>query len=147
MIRIPKVTMTMRELDRLKCKTSLHPTIKAASSITRSESRRTLLSNYQDRQREYRRWRNVELEFHVALLTISHVAMLRAVGELGGFAMWAIFFDDFQQARNKLDQLRALPLDSDLSRRTHNQSKRMGKLGMAASRHCVWVFNSTPARP
>ncbi|WP_237380982.1 hypothetical protein [Cupriavidus sp. SW-Y-13] len=35
----------------------LHPSIKAASSITRSESRRRLLAEYQQRQAEYRRWR------------------------------------------------------------------------------------------
>jgi hypothetical protein len=34
-----------------------HPTIRAASSITRSESRSRLLAEYQQRQADYRRWR------------------------------------------------------------------------------------------
>jgi len=35
----------------------LHPSINAASSITRSEPRSKLLAEYQQRQAEYRRWR------------------------------------------------------------------------------------------
>jgi hypothetical protein len=131
--------ITARALARL------HPTIKAASSITRSESRRTLLAEYQDRQREYRRWRGhvgkksgaqvagmiadkdmriADLESKVAILTASHVAMLRVVGESGGFAKWAAFFDDFRQARDKLDKLGALPMDQSPSRSIESQPKR-----------------------
>ncbi|MDZ5777320.1 hypothetical protein U4I94_23140, partial [Stenotrophomonas maltophilia] len=85
----------------------LHPQIKAASSITRSKERSRMLAQYQERQAEFRRWRGrpgklsgdaaasaladrdvriAELESQVALLTASHVAMIRAVGELGGFS-------------------------------------------------------------
>jgi len=110
----------------------LHPTIKAASSITRSEARSKLLADYQERQREYRRWKSrtgkqssadisatltkkelriAELEATVQLLTASHVAMLRAVGAAGGFSKWAQFFDGFKEARDTLTQLGAVPMD------------------------------------
>ncbi|MFM0008123.1 hypothetical protein PQR57_45335 [Paraburkholderia dipogonis] len=107
-----------------------HPTIKAASSITRSESRSRLLAQYQQRQADYRRWRvrvarrsgadtaasladkNIriaELEATVQLLTASHLAMLRAVGELGGFSKWAKFYEHHREGRNKLAELGAIP--------------------------------------
>jgi len=108
----------------------LHPSISAASSITRSESRRRLLAEYQQRQVEYRRWRGratkrsgadmaatladkdyriAELEATVQLLTASHLAMLRAVGELGGFSKWARFYEQYRDVRDKLAELGALP--------------------------------------
>lgn len=108
----------------------LHPTIKAASSITRSGPRGALLAEYQHRQKEYRRWRDrvgkksgvqvaatiadkdiriVDLESQVALLTASHLAMLRVVGELGGFAKWASFYEQFREATQQLDRLGATP--------------------------------------
>ncbi|PFH12396.1 hypothetical protein BCF11_4877 [Collimonas sp. PA-H2] len=110
----------------------LHPTIKAASSITRSEVRSKLLADYQERQREYRRWQSraskqssadisatlakkelriAELEATVQLLTASHVAMLRAVGAAGGFSKWAQFFDAFKEVRDTLIQVGAVPLN------------------------------------
>lgn len=108
----------------------LHPSIKAASSITRSDSRSRLLAEYQQRQSEYRRWRGrvakrsgadtaasladkdiriAELEATVQLLTASHLAMLRAVGELGGFSKWAKFYEQYREARDKLTELGAVP--------------------------------------
>ena len=123
----------------------LHPTIRAASSITRSETRSALLAEYQHRQKEYRRWRGrvgkksgvqvaatiadkdfriADLESQVALLTASHLAMLRAVGELGGFGKWAAFYDQFREAREKLDRLGATPkfvtAESSASSRSRN---------------------------
>lgn len=107
-----------------------HPGINAASSITRSPTRRALLEKYQMRQLEYRRWRSraahrssddlvlsladkdariAELEACVQLLTASHVAMLRAVGEMGGFRFWSKFYGDFREARDKLVELGAMP--------------------------------------
>lgn len=104
----------------------LHPTIKAASSIIRCKNRSTLLANYQARQKEYQRWqgnllkiskekaaaalaekdyRIAELERKVQILTASHVAMIRAVGEMGGFKRWAAFFDKFQSVRKELENL------------------------------------------
>jgi hypothetical protein len=108
----------------------LHPRIKAASSITRSIERSRLLSSYQQRQAEFRRWRGrptklagaaaasaladrdlsiSELESQVALLTSSHVALIRAVGELGGFSKWAQFYQSYRDSRDRLIQLGALP--------------------------------------
>lgn len=108
-----------------------HPSINAASSITRSESRNKLLAEYQQRQTEYRRWRGrvakrssadtatsladkdiriAELEATVQLLTASHLAMLRAVGELGGFSKWAKFYEQYREARDKLIELGAVPV-------------------------------------
>jgi len=108
----------------------LHPSIKAASSITRSESRSRLLAQYQLRQAEYRRWRErvarrsgadtaasladkdiriAELEATVQLLIASHLAMLRAVGELGGFSKWARFYEHHREARDKLAEFGAMP--------------------------------------
>jgi hypothetical protein len=108
----------------------LHPRINAASSITRSKERSRLLAKYQERQAEHRRWcggpgklssvaaasaladrdvRIAELESQVALLTASHVAMIRAVGELGGFSKWAQFYESYRGSRDQLAQLGALP--------------------------------------
>lgn len=108
----------------------LHPQIKAASSITRSKERSRMLAQYQERQAEFRRWRGrpgklsgdaaasaladrdvriAELESQVALLTASHVAMIRAVGELGGFSKWAQFYESYSGSRDRLVQLGALP--------------------------------------
>lgn len=108
----------------------LHPRINAASSITRSAERSHMLAQYQERQAEFRRWRGrpgklsgaaaasaladrdmriAELESQVALLTASHVAMIRAVGELGGFSKWAQFYESYRGSRALLAQLGALP--------------------------------------
>lgn len=108
----------------------LHPRINAASSITRSVERSRMLAQYQERQAEFRRWRGrpgklsgdaaasaladrdlriAELESQVALLTASHVAMIRAVGELGGFTKWAQFYESYRSSRDQLAQLGALP--------------------------------------
>lgn len=109
----------------------LHPKINAASTITRHPERSKLLEHYQERQEQYRRWsgrvskqskaitsaaladkdlRIAELEKQVALLTASHVAMIRAVGELGGFGKWAQFFTNYRESRIELERLGALPL-------------------------------------
>ena len=53
--------------------------------------------------------RIAELESQVALLTASHVAMIRAVGELGGFSKWAQFYESYSGSRDQLAQLGALP--------------------------------------
>ncbi|WGS46153.1 hypothetical protein LFL97_34510 [Burkholderia sp. JSH-S8] len=123
----------------------LHPSIKAASSITRSEFRSSLLAVYQQRQSEYRRWRGrvakrsgadtaasladkdiriAELEATVQLLTASHLAMLRAVGELGGFGKWARFYDEYRDARDKLINLGAVPTATVASMEVDMPTKR-----------------------
>jgi hypothetical protein len=107
-----------------------HSSIKAASSITRSEARSKLLAQYQERQAEYRRWRGrvgkqssantaatleqkehriAEREANVQILTASHLAMLRAVGELGGFSKWAKFYEQYRDVRDRFADLGAMP--------------------------------------
>jgi hypothetical protein len=107
-----------------------HSTLKAASSITRSPQRSALLAHYQKKQEEFRGWRKrltriskdnaamemvekdlriAELESQVELLSASHVAMIRAIGELGGFSKWAKFFEGYQSVRDKLAQKGAMP--------------------------------------
>jgi hypothetical protein len=108
----------------------LHPTIRSASSITRSETRSAVLAEYQCRQKDYRRWRGsvgkqsrvqvaatiadkdiriADLESQVELLAASHLAMLRVVGELGGFGKWAAFYYQSREARQRLERLGATP--------------------------------------
>ncbi|MGF7001565.1 hypothetical protein [Paraburkholderia sp. GAS32] len=124
----------------------LHPSINAASSITRSEARSTLLAEYRQRQAAYRRWRGrvgkrsgadtaasltdkdiriAELEATVQLLTASHLAMLRAVGELGGFSKWVRFYAQYRDARDKLAQLGAIP-EAAISPMPEESPKRRG---------------------
>lgn len=100
-----------------------HPTINSASSMTRNEARRTLIAEYQARQSELRRWRGatahrtnaatakllaekdrriLELEAQVQLLTSSHLAVIRAVGEMGGFSRWAEFYAHYPAAKRLL---------------------------------------------
>lgn len=101
------IDITAREVARR------HPHIAAASTITRSSSRSALLEEFKGRQDEFRRWsRNsdktsksnmammlaekdrqiAELHQQLEVLTASHVAMIRAVGELGGFVKWRQLF-------------------------------------------------------
>jgi len=122
------VDITARAVARL------HPSLKAASSITRSESRSTLLAQYRLRQDEFRRWRGRvgkragdqnastlvdkqsridQMETMVALLTASHVALLRSLGELGGFAKWAAFYERFREARDALQKIGAIPAENE----------------------------------
>jgi hypothetical protein len=121
------VDITARAVARL------HPSLKAASSITRSESRSRLVAQYRHRQNEFRRWRSRvgkragdqnaaalvdkqsridQMETMVALLTASHVALLRSLGELGGFAKWAAFYERFREARDALQQIGAIPAEN-----------------------------------
>jgi hypothetical protein len=122
------VDITARAVARL------HPSLKAASSITRSESRSTLVAKYRHRQNEFRRWRGRvgkragdqnaaaladkqsridQMEAMVALLTASHVALLRSLGELGGFAKWAAFYERFREARDALQKIGAIPGENE----------------------------------
>lgn len=119
-----------------------HPTINSASSMTRNDTRREMITEYQARQAEFRRWRGktahrgnaatakllaekdlriLELEAQVQLLTSSHLAAIRAVGELGGFARWSEFYAGYTAAQRTLgtetsfamDNVRPLRTDSD----------------------------------
>ena len=107
-----------------------HTSLKAPSSITRSVLRSEIVNFYTNKQKELKSWQKrvgktskdnlskslaekdlkiTELERKVDLLTASHVAMIRAVGELGGSAKWAAFFKDYQSIRNELEKMGAIP--------------------------------------
>lgn len=106
-----------------------HSSLKAPSSITRNVSRTEIVNYYINKQQELKSWQKrvgktskenlskslaekdikiAELERKVELLTVSHVAMIRAVGELGGSAKWAAFFKDYQAIRNELEKMGAM---------------------------------------
>lgn len=108
----------------------LHSKISHASSITRSQIRSALLAQYQEKQRyirthvgsiKKRSRENIaadlankdqkiaELERRIEILTVSHSAMIRVVGELGGMSKWLSFFENYQQIRDDLQNLGAMP--------------------------------------
>ena len=108
----------------------LHPKISHASTITRSTARSELLARYQAKQQDIRKHlgrqtkqskekiaadlaskdrKIAELEKQVDILRASHLAMIRAVGELGGMSKWMKFFEGFQEVREQLDKLGAIP--------------------------------------
>jgi hypothetical protein len=104
--------------------------LKAASSITRNPHRVARLKIFQERQKEFRKWQGrvvksskenvaqaiavreikiADLQRQVDLLTASHIAMIRVIGELGGYAKWAKFFENYQSIHNALLSMRAIP--------------------------------------
>lgn len=119
----------------------LHPNIGHASTITRNPTRSELLAQYQTKQQDIRKHigrltkrskestaaelaskdqRIAELERQVDLLRSSHLAMIRAVGELGGMSKWMKFFENFKEVRDQLHKLGAMPVADleSLSRHT-----------------------------
>jgi hypothetical protein len=152
------VDITARAVARL------HPSLKAASSITRSESRRALVAQYRHRQNEYRRWRGRagkrsgdqnaaalldrqnridQLESMVALLTASHLALLRSLGELGGFAKWAAFYEHFQKGREALRDLGAIPAENQSHPANEVIHERTSQLNMTPMRTSVRPNSTT----
>lgn len=102
----------------------LHPAIGHASTITRSPARSALVGQFQTKQQEIRKHlgrqtkrskesiaaelatkdqRIAELEKQVDILRASHLAMIRAVGEMGGMSKWMKFYENFKEIRNQLD--------------------------------------------
>jgi 16S rRNA G527 N7-methylase RsmG len=143
MVKVLEGLLERNEEITARAVARLHPRISAASSITRSESRAKLLAQYQDRQREIRGWhgklsklskekaafslaekdeRIAELERQVTILTASHVAMIRAVGEMGGFSAWRRFFERTKGVRDSLIQMGAVP--DDLVRNLSQQNQQ-----------------------
>ena len=107
-----------------------HPVLKSASSITRNADRTSLLAKYQTQQKQFRAMRDqmpkrsrdqiaaqiaqkdariAELERQVEVLTVSHLAMIRAVGELGGIGKWMKFYAYHREVRDELNRLGVLP--------------------------------------
>ncbi len=95
--------------------------------LVRSE----LLKRYQEQQKQFRKLREpapkrsrdqlvkqlaqkdsriADLERQVEALRISHLAMIRTVGELGGMSKLLKLFEGYpREVRNELDRLSALP--------------------------------------
>lgn len=109
----------------------MHPNISHASTITRNPTRSALLAQYQTKQQDIRKHlgrltkrskestaselaskdqRIAELERQVDLLRSSHLAMIRAVGELGGMSKWMKFYESFRDVRDQLYKLDAIPV-------------------------------------
>jgi hypothetical protein len=108
----------------------LHSKISYASTITRSQFRSELLAIYQEKQKDIRTHvsrikkrslgntavelakkdqKIAELEKQVEILTVSHIAMIRVVGELGGMSKWLKFFESYKNVRDELQKLSAMP--------------------------------------
>lgn len=104
--------------------------LKHASDVTRQSKRRLLLEQYQMRQQELRamvektnsqsrtnlsrrlallQQENEKLKSERNLLIASHKAMLLAVGEMGGIAAWRRFYPKWEEVREQLLELQALP--------------------------------------
>ena len=126
----------------------LHPSLSNASAITRNEERQRLVAQYQERQGELRRWHGrvnkqsrdktaselakkdqwiSELEAQVATLVDSHVAMIAAMGEVGGMAKLVKFYERYRDIRNRLQELDALPGTDDLPHEPRRGETKGGK--------------------
>ncbi len=118
------ITITARAVARL------HSAVKHASSIIRSSTRSSLMAQYQERQKQFRTMRSripkhsrdqiaaqivqkdtriEELERQVEILCVSHLAMIRAVGEQGGIGKWIKLYGSYREVRDQLDKLGVLP--------------------------------------
>jgi hypothetical protein len=107
-----------------------HPAIGHASSITRIPARAELLARAQEQQKQFREWqgrlpkrsrdqlaaqlaqkdvRIGELEREVEILRVSHLAMIRTVGELGGISKLLKLYEGWREGRAELDRLGVLP--------------------------------------
>ena len=102
----------------------------AASSLTRDAWRSGVVAEFRAEQERIRRQvektdkgsrtqvvaalarekeRSAELKRQVALLAASHLALIRAVGELGGMRAWSRFFEKYEGAARDLRTLGAMP--------------------------------------
>jgi len=104
--------------------------VEHASSLTRDPWRASIIAEFQAEQDRIRKLiqksdktsavnlaaalareqaRVADLESRVALLSASHLALIQAVGEMGGLRAWARFFDSYENAVAGLRELGALP--------------------------------------
>lgn len=107
-----------------------HSSLGHASSITRNPERRRMLELHQEQQRLRREWvgraprrsrdqlaaqlaqkdaRIAELEHQVEILRISHLAMIRTVGELGGISKLLKLYEGYRNIKDDLGRLGLLP--------------------------------------
>jgi hypothetical protein len=128
-----RVLEEMLELDEditARAAARRHAVISHASSITRSTHRSEMVASFRVQQAERRGWshrlqkrsrekaaseltardaRIKVLEGQVETLRVSHLAMIRAVGELGGMAKWRKLFEEHREIRESLRTVGALP--------------------------------------
>lgn len=130
LVRILEEMLNNDETITARAVARKHPAIKHASSITRIPLRSNLLTRYQDRQNQFREWqrrtpkrsrdqlaaqlgqrdsRIAELEHQVEVLRHFLLAMIRAVGELGGTSKWLQLYANFREVRNELNKLGVWP--------------------------------------
>lgn len=129
-VRILEEMLESNETITARAVARKHSSIKHASSITRHQGRADLLKTFQEKQAEFRRWmdrapkasrtqlasqlaakdaRIKELEQQVEILRVSHLAMIRAVGELGGASKWLRFFEPYREIRDSLNNMGLTP--------------------------------------
>lgn len=122
-----------------------HSTLKSASTITRHPERRELVLKFQERQRELRLWKGRlgktskegvanklatqeeridELEKLVVTLTTGHLALIAAVGQVGGMGKLAKFYENFREIRNSLYDAGAIPVERKNTIATIGKSSR-----------------------
>jgi type I site-specific restriction-modification system R (restriction) subunit len=130
MIPILQEMLDSNETITARAVAKKHPSLKHASSITRNFARSDLLGRFQMQQNQYRAWqermpkrsreqiasqlaqkdsRIAELERQIEILRISHLAMIRTVGELGGMGKLLKLYEGYREIRSELDRMAVLP--------------------------------------
>jgi hypothetical protein len=130
MERILKEMLEANETITARAVARRHPAIVHASSITRIAGRADLLARYQEQQKQFREWqgrmpkrsryqlaaqlaqkdvRIAELERQVEILRVSHLAMIRTVGEMGGISRLLKLYEGYRDVRAELDRLGVVP--------------------------------------
>ena len=71
--------------------------------------------------------RIVQLEKQLEILMVSHLALIRAVGEMGGVSRWLKFFEDYREAR-ELKRLGLFP-SAEITIIANSKVKRNGPEG------------------
>lgn len=118
MIRVLEEMIELNEDITTRAVARRHPTLAHASTITRNPDRAALLAKYQAKQKELRNWQGLfkdqsyaklteelarkdqriaELEREVEILKESHLAMIRAVGEVGGIESYRHVREDLER--------------------------------------------------
>ena len=138
------VDITAREVARR------HTKFSSASTITRHLERRGIMESYQARQLELRQWKGrlvktsrdivagrlvsqeetvKELTRKVEALTLSHLALIAAVAEVGGMAKLSKFYSSFKAVRETLYEMGALPVELPFSELEAISMRMRSKLG------------------
>lgn len=130
MERILREMLEANETITARAVARKHPAIGYASSITRIPVRAEQLARAQEQQKQFREWqgrlpkrsrdqiaaqlaqkdsRIAELERQVEALRVSHLAMIRTVGEMGGISKLLKLYEGYREFRSELDRLHVLP--------------------------------------